>query len=89
MSARYKVIGGFFDGFALHGDGDEVSYKGEPGDNLEPLNAEAKVAKARVGKMARPQPLEEDERQELERLRQFKAASEARADKPAAVVAAR
>ncbi len=44
-AARYKVVGGFFDGRQMHEDGAEVEYTGLPGENLAPLNAEAQKAK--------------------------------------------
>lgn len=70
MAAKYKVIGSFYHADRMHGDGAEVEYDGEPGDNLEPINAEAKKAKERAGKVQRVQPLDDDERTELERLRE-------------------
>jgi hypothetical protein len=74
---KYRVVGSFYHEDVMHQDGAEVDYDGTPGENLEPLNAEAKKAKERAGKVSAVQPLDSDERAELERLReeneQFKA----------------
>jgi hypothetical protein len=54
----------------MHEAGAKVAYDGEPGENLLPLNAEAKKAKERVGKAQPPaRPLDAKEREELEMLR--------------------
>jgi hypothetical protein len=70
MAAKYRVVGSFYHQDQMHNDGAEVEYDGVPGENLEPLNAEAKKAKERAGKVTMVQPLDADERAELERLRE-------------------
>lgn len=67
---KYKVIGSFYYDMRLFNDGETVDYDGEPGDNLAPLDAAARKAKERAGKVAPPAPpLDAEERAELERLR--------------------
>ena len=67
---KYRVVGNFYDNWRMHENGEEVEYGGDPGENLEPLNAEAKKAKERALKMQpAPQPLSADERKELDELR--------------------
>lgn len=46
--ARYKVLEKSFIGHNLVEPGQEVTYDGHPGDNLHPLNAKAKAAKAKA-----------------------------------------
>ncbi len=66
---RYKVAGKFYDNWQMHEDGAEVTYKGEPGDNLIPINAEAKARKKAAATIKPVGPLSADERRELEELR--------------------
>lgn len=84
---RYKVAPGckFFDGMRMRlGEGlegydpdeAEVVYHFDPGENLVPLNAAARRAKERSGKVQRGTPLTADERSELEALRAYKAEQE-------------
>lgn len=68
----YKVNGTFYLGDIMHSDGDQVSYDGDPGENLIPLNAEAKKAKESAGRGRPLGPLNADERKELEELRALK-----------------
>ena len=44
--ARFKVAPGhkFYDNWTMQEEGAEVVYEGDPGENLIPLNAEAKAA---------------------------------------------
>lgn len=52
--ARYKVAEGcsFFDGMRMHEAGDEVEYDHDPGENLEPVNGEARTRKKRLARAA-------------------------------------
>ncbi len=66
----------FWDGMVMHEAGETgIPYDGEPGDNLIPENAEAKARKKMVGKPV--QPLDKNERAELEAFRAAKAEAEA------------
>jgi hypothetical protein len=72
---KYRVAPGqcFHDGWVMHygldhpqapagqTDGAEVYWDGEPGDNLIPINAEAKAMKARVSKMKAAPMIEQGE----------------------------
>lgn len=72
----YEVAPGqkFYDNWKMHEAGDKVEYDGATGENLVPVNAEAKKAKAAAGKgVTAPAPLTADERRELELLRAEKA----------------
>ncbi len=77
---QYEVAPGwkFYDNMRMHEAGAKVTYLGEPGENLIPLNAEAKKAKERSGKVTPAKPLDAAERTELEQLRAFKAEHEAK-----------
>ena len=57
--AMYRVAAGhtFYDGERLQEAGAEVPYDHDPGENLIPLNAEAKAAKAHMGKPAPKEPV--------------------------------
>lgn len=75
---QYKLALGhkFFDNMRMHDLTDPqydpntvIEFGGEPGENLIPLNAEAKEAKKRSGKVQPAKPLDADERRELETLR--------------------
>lgn len=83
---QYRVAPGhkFFDNMRMHDLTDQhydpktvIEYEGEPGENLIPINAEAKKAKERVGKAIPAKPLDAAERTELEQLRAFKAEHDA------------
>ena len=74
----YRVAPGhkFWDGMIMHDLADPkydpktvFPYEGEPGENLIPMNAEAKKAKERGGKALPVKPLDAEERKELEQLR--------------------
>ena len=51
--ATYTALRPFWDGKRLHKPGDQVEYGGVPGDNLEPVDAEAKRMKAKAEEIAR------------------------------------
>lgn len=65
---KYQVDGSFVHKHRVHDHGAEVTYKGLPGDNLIPLNDEAKAKKAEW-EASREKPLYASEREELDRLR--------------------
>lgn len=51
---RFRVLElSWIDGDLVR-EGKEITYKGNPGSNLEPLNAAAEAAVARYGRRARP-----------------------------------
>ena len=56
--AKYKVIGSFYHELRMYEDGEHVEYEGEPGENLHPVDAAAKKAKAKA--QGRPETETED-----------------------------
>lgn len=52
-TARYRVLELSFIGLRLVHKGEEIEYDGNPSDNLEPLNAAARAAKADFEKKRR------------------------------------